>query len=118
MRLLPLAALVALAGCSGGDGSDASVGDLLAALDLNPCGSHCCDKVEDGDESDRDCGGSCAGCQANGMCRGPADCASMVCSGGHCADPGCSDGAKTGDESDVDCGGSCPACPDGKMCNS
>lgn len=39
----------------------------------------------DGDETDLDCGGSCAGCPDGARCLSPIDCASAVCVGGSCA---------------------------------
>merc|ERR1719502_1193918 len=47
----------------------------------------CDDSVQNGDEEDVDCGGSCDAC------------------------PTCSDGTQNGDETGTDCGGSCDACP-------
>jgi hypothetical protein len=44
------------------------------------CVSHCFDGVQDGDEADVDCGGSCSSkCQAGQHCWGFWDCASGVC---------------------------------------
>ncbi len=48
---------------------------------------HCMNGVQDGDESDIDCGGSCAPCQAGGLCNGNLDCASGTCDGGVCIVP-------------------------------
>lgn len=52
----------------------------------------CTDGIQDGDESDVDCGGSCMGdlnssaglCAVSLKCRSPADCASGVCTTGTC----------------------------------
>jgi hypothetical protein len=95
--------------------------------------NHCEDGIQDMDETDVDCGGSCA---ASGglctddpvqqMCGENSDCASGSCAaqpldGGVgaldaagagpllCQHPSCTDGVKNGSETDVDCGGSCGA---------
>ena len=44
----------------------------------------CRDGVKDGDETDVDCGGSCAPCDVGGECIFPADCASNTCDAGVC----------------------------------
>lgn len=79
----------------------------------------CADGVQNGNESDTDCGGSCPVACANGdTCAAAADCESGICSGGICtANPGhCSNSLKDLDETDVDCGGPCPGCAPGKLC--
>lgn len=79
----------------------------------------CDDGVQNGDETDIDCGGGCdQGCAIGKPCNVGADCTSLTCEAGMCvADPGCMDGEKTGTETDVDCGGSCGAtCEDGDDC--
>jgi hypothetical protein len=84
--------------------------------DLAPTPS-CRDQIKDQDETDIDCGGSCAPCWSGAACRVAADCASHSCSASVCLDPRCDDGILNGDESDVDCGGSCGACPVGAGCH-
>jgi hypothetical protein len=76
----------------------------------------CSDNVQNGSESDKDCGGSCNGC-ANGLkCVSGGDCSSGHCVGNLCVSQ-CADGAKDGTETDVDCGGSCSTkCAVGKGC--
>ncbi|MSP61143.1 MAG: hypothetical protein EXR72_12525 [Myxococcales bacterium] len=81
----------------------------------------CADGVKNGDESDRDCGGSCmTKCGDGKACKVAGDCAGGLCAMGLCATPtkpNCMDAIKNGDESDVDCGGSCiTKCADGKTC--
>jgi hypothetical protein len=78
----------------------------------------CGDDVRNGDESDLDCGGSCAGCPDGGVCSTGSDCLSLVCTDDACHPPECDDGVQNGDESDVDCGGACPGCDDAKACTS
>ncbi len=56
----------------------------------------CHDRVQDGDETGVDCGGSCMACPV--------------------PDPTCSDGLRDGFESDVDCGAACPPCAAGQVC--
>ena len=80
----------------------------------------CMDGVQNGDETDIDCGGSCdAACGDGQGCGGNDDCMSGVClPDGTCAPPACDDMVQNGDETDVDCGGPvCDPCPDGNMCN-
>lgn len=74
----------------------------------------CSDAVQNGLETDIDCGGpECSGCLTGEACFLNSDCASSVCGlGGTCNAPTCSDGVQNGDEDGVDCGGmSCVACP-------
>ena len=93
----------------------------------------CNDTFENGDETDVDCGGSCASCTDGLGCDGPEDCQSGICTDGTgpgeaactngkttcCQAPSCVDTEKNQDESDVDCGGNtCPACADSKLCNT
>ena len=46
------------------------------------------DGVQDGDETDVDCGGSCPSCPANAACNVNADCLSGICQGHVCVAPG------------------------------
>ncbi|MBM4397099.1 MAG: hypothetical protein FJ087_15590, partial [Deltaproteobacteria bacterium] len=81
--------------------------------------STCLDEFKDGDETDVDCGGSCAADCANGLsCATGADCVSAVCSvGSKCVASTCLDGRKDGSETDVDCGGTCALdCSNGQGC--
>ncbi|PHI21304.1 hypothetical protein CEQ90_02580 [Lewinellaceae bacterium SD302] len=106
---------------------------------LTSCSPTCNDGIQNGNETDVDCGGTdCAACPTcddgvqNGDesgvdCGGP-DCAAcptcfdgiqnggetgVDCGGPDCAAcPTCFDGIQNGDETGVDCGGSCPtSCP-------
>jgi hypothetical protein len=80
----------------------------------------CTDGVQDGAESDVDCGGgTCPPCAVGKMCLIDADCASGACdvTSFTCTENLCSDHLKDGTETDVDCGGgTCPGCGAGKMC--
>jgi len=79
----------------------------------------CFDKLKNGSESDKDCGGSCkTKCANKKGCSKSSDCLSRVCKSKKCAAPTCSDGVKNGAESDKDCGGSCPTkCANTKGCS-
>jgi len=90
-------------------------GDDMTATDSPEC--H--DGVQNGSETDVDCGGTCAPCSTGQGCALPEDCTSMLCSTvtGKCVGTRCEDGLKDGVETDVDCGGGvCQSCADGKGC--
>ena len=77
----------------------------------------CTDVLQNGQETDVDCGGPCPVCGDGKKCSAGKDCASGICNGGLCQGSLCTDLAKNGTETDVDCGGaSCPGCADGKAC--
>lgn len=79
----------------------------------------CMDAVKNGDETDVDCGGSCAPCDDAKSCLLAADCKSGVCTGDVCQAPTCSDAASNGVETGTDCGGAdCPKCGPDEGCNS
>jgi Sulfatase-modifying factor enzyme 1 len=83
----------------------------------------CSDGIQDGMETDKDCGGpSCMACGNLLMCgTGPNasnNCQSKVCTGGVCQVPTCNDGVQNGTETDIDCGGSCPPCHPGQKCGN
>src|SRR5262245_61699547 len=108
------------------------VGQCVACLEDAQCGGGlvcqqhvcvaptCIDGSRNGNESDVDCGGSCAPCGPGMQCGTNADCAGALCVGvpSTCAAT-CSDGVTNQDETDVDCGGVCGAtCPVGQQCNA
>jgi hypothetical protein len=82
----------------------------------------CTDGIQNGQETDIDCGGTCAKtCAVAQGCAFPADCASGFCNGtsGKCVASACFDGVASAGEVDVDCGGTCTAtCDNGKACNA
>ncbi|HTA89534.1 MAG TPA: hypothetical protein VK745_08160, partial [Polyangiaceae bacterium] len=84
----------------------------------------CADLRQDGNETDKDCGGGvCPGCALGQACLGNSDCASFACDALSltCVADACSDHRMDSDESDVDCGGSnasCSRCGIGEKCNS
>jgi len=80
----------------------------------------CMDGVKNGDETAKDCGGSCPRCEDGLGCLADSDCKSQVCKGSNgsktCQAPACDDGKQNGTETDQDCGGSCDGCEHGKTC--
>jgi hypothetical protein len=118
---------------AGGPPVDCPAGDSCQCQAPSPT-----DTVENGGETDVDCGGATApgsdsapACAAGLKCLISTDCQSHVCTPGTltCALPTPTDGVKNGGETDVDCGGTpagactpsatadcAPACPDTKSC--
>jgi hypothetical protein len=79
----------------------------------------CTDLIQNGSETDVDCGGGCPVCGNGLKCLGGTDCASKVCTAGRCAAPSCTDGVQNGTETDLNCGGgACPGCTPGLHCLS
>ncbi len=93
---------------------------LLARRGVPTTCPSCADGMQNGDETDVDCGGpdaSCARCATGASCVAGSDCASGVCTDDVCQAPACNDGVRNGDETDVDCGGgTCGGCEQGKAC--
>lgn len=84
-------------------------------------GATCGDGVQNGDETDIDCGGgACNTCEIGKNCTQDTDCTSNTCdpNSAKCiAAATCSDGIKNQDETDVDCGGAtCNPCALGDTC--
>ncbi len=79
----------------------------------------CTDGLQNGTETDVDCGGStCSSCAGGKSCAADSDCATNVCSGGTCT-ASCSDGVQDQDETGVDCGGThCSACAGSNACTT
>lgn len=79
----------------------------------------CADEMQDGEESDVDCGGDlliCARCPDGGGCNAASDCESNNCQDSFCVSL-CDDGILNGEETWIDCGGSmCPKCENGFDC--
>jgi hypothetical protein len=103
-------------GGSGGkpDASNDAKNDVV--LDASPEAPSCTDKVQNGSETDTDCGGSCPGCTAGKKCGQASDCVDGVCTAGACQGATCSDGVQNGGETGVDCGGPCPPTYHGEGC--
>jgi hypothetical protein len=80
----------------------------------------CDDNIENGTESDVDCGGSCAPCADQRDCNQDTDCANNNCdASGICIS--CGDTVRNGTETAVDCGGAdlaCRRCVAGEACLS
>lgn len=77
-----------------------------------PCPDpRCSNELQDGAETDLDCGGpDCPACSTGESCLVASDCSTALCLGGVC-NPACDNGVRDGDERDVDCGGTaCPPC--------
>ncbi len=106
--------------CGGVCGATCGTGDLCAGD--GDCLNHVCDAmtgecaapacddlVQNGDETDLDCGGPmCAStCGPGESCEVDLDCKGGLCSGSFCL-PSCTDGALNNGEKAVDCGG--PVC--------
>jgi hypothetical protein len=72
--------------------------------------------MQNGSETDVDCGGTCADCVDGLACTVAGNCTSGVCTSGTCATPSCSDTVQNGSETDVDCGGTCADCANGSDC--
>jgi hypothetical protein len=85
------------------DGSDCASGVCQNGLCVQPT---CSDNIQNGDETDVDCGGvDCPPCADGQLCQFPSDCQSGVCPVGICEAPTCSDGVQNQDETGIDCGG-------------
>jgi hypothetical protein len=80
-----------------------------------PAAPTCFDRLHNGAETDRDCGGICGTCAPGATCTSDADCETAACDG-TCAAPTCDDGVRDGHETDVDCGGPCGDCSIGRAC--
>ena len=113
----------------GPDAALASDGPVESAGPRNPW--YCHDGVQDDDETDVDCGGSCPACWFGQHCATNEDCSATApaCNtrlGGcacdaitmTCVADGCVDHKKDGAETGVDCGGGkCPQCATGEGCS-
>jgi hypothetical protein len=116
--------------CGSGPACDAAHGGCACdAITLTCVFSHCFDAKLDGNETDVDCGGDCAGCGPGKACLTSSDCsdtASGCAAEGGCAcdaisltcvHDSCLDHKRDGAETDVDCGGgTCPGCALGQPC--
>ncbi|HXK18499.1 MAG TPA: discoidin domain-containing protein, partial [Polyangiaceae bacterium] len=79
----------------------------------------CNDALQNGAETDIDCGGgTCQPCEVGGVCLQTDDCNNLLCSKGKCQPAACDDKLPNQDETDVDCGGSCDPCADTLKCKA
>jgi formylglycine-generating enzyme required for sulfatase activity len=102
------------AGCKGPQDCQAGDACFGGVCTLPP--ATCMNGVKDSNETDVDCGGSCAPCADGRACAAPADCVDGVCNG-TCQAPSCTDAIQNGAETGLDCGGACPTkCADGGGC--
>lgn len=109
--------------CPAGQGCD----DAADCVD-GVCGENricraatCEDDVQNGDESDIDCGGEqgCERCAVGERCGSATDCDGGACTNGQCRAATCQDNLKNGLETDVDCGGGeCDPCDVGQSCQA
>jgi formylglycine-generating enzyme required for sulfatase activity len=79
----------------------------------------CFDTIEDKDETDVDCGGSCTPCIDGKVCVQNKDCAGSFCDPAtkKCKTATCNDNVKNGKETGTDCGGgTCQKCAVGGGC--
>ncbi len=103
------------AGAECGTDTDCRAGTCIQNTCRSSAGA---DGVENGDESDVDCGGTVSPpCPDLRSCRTDRDCASAICRDGTCRPTTEHDGVKNAGETDIDCGGPHPdACETGKAC--
>lgn len=74
------------AGATGG-GSASTDGGAMAGGSGGGAPQTCSDMMQNGTETDVDCGGACAPCSLNGRCVTSLDCGSGLCVGSRCAAP-------------------------------
>jgi hypothetical protein len=91
--------------------------DLFASICASPT---CGDGVQDGPETDVDCGGvGCNQCLVGQGCQVDSDCLKGTCLNGTCFPLSCGNGVRDGTETDIDCGGgTCPPCAANNMCQT
>lgn len=90
----------------GSCGHQCAVEELCTEGECTAPPAHCDNDEQDGDETDVNCGGSCAPCEVDESCESGDDCSTGFCSAGsQCAQPSCEDGALNGAETGEDCGG-------------
>lgn len=109
------------AGCPAEDGGGSTSGDTeTTGVSETEGDDTCVNGMQDGDETDVDCGGSCEdACGIGQGCEAGDDCETGICDdSGTCQPPSsCDDGMQGADESDDDCGGECGAtCPIDASC--
>jgi len=93
--------------------------DQLACDEIFCVDPLCADKIHNGDETAKDCGGHCLPCETNSSCNIDEDCLSKRCVGSVCLAPTNTDQIQNDGETGTDCG--CPSCfkkcSDGERCN-
>jgi hypothetical protein len=101
--------------------SNSDCSSTLCNLGNHTCSpATCLDNVQDGSETDVDCGGPvCPTCADTKKCTANSDCTSGACDfvSGVCVASLCVDERHDGTETGVDCGGPvCSACANGQLC--
>ena len=113
-------ALASLLGCAGPQPGSQPKADFAVALTGDGPAPSCSDRLQNGEETDVDCGGpGCPPCAIGKGCLRVRDCApGAACVNSRClVATSCKDGKANGEETDVDCGGpACPPCALGKGC--
>jgi len=72
-------------GCGGQlDCGGCATGEVCSANQCGPRPQHCTNNVQDGTESDKDCGGDCDGCANGQRCYSTNDCAAGTCENQTC----------------------------------
>ncbi len=89
MRLASLLAATSLGAAALVLGASCSLGAFCRDGDVGCAADPCRDRERDGDETDVDCGGSCAPCADALACREARDCAGGRCFQGACCAPPC-----------------------------
>ena len=106
-------------------GSPCTAGGTNCDGNGNCVDATCTDGIQDGQETDVDCGGPlCMPCPDGDNCLIGADCIDKVCGTSlTCSAPTCMDGVQNGNETGTDCGGgsymgaaACPPCTNGQKC--
>ena len=88
-----------------------SIDDVNITPTSNTTAESCSDSIQNQNETDVDCGGSCQKCGNQENCRLNSDCESNYCNPNlKCALPSCFDSFKNQGETDIDCGGACEPC--------
>ena len=79
---------------------------------------NCGDRIKNGKETDRDCGGpQCGKCSLGSICRSNVDCENGACFANKCQAQHCTNSMPDAGETDADCGGGeCPGCLTGQVC--
>jgi ELWxxDGT repeat protein len=98
-------------GGGGGIGGSGSGGDPGTGGVAGSGSPSCDDGTMNGDETDVDCGGSCASCELGAACEGAGDCESDYCIGGLCCNSACEGACEACDN--VGSEGQCSPVPEG-----
>ena len=93
--------------------------DNLLCSAQNTClPATCSDAIENGNESDIDCGGDCSPCTNGFECGAPSDCETNFCDGGKCGPCGTNNNCATTEFCDLIAGTCLPKIDAGEMCTA